>query len=92
MYLVNIRIAFRVCQRIEDCVEFIEHFYNFHSALGTCVYSTVLTEAHNAGEHQCHGVVSLSVLIEFEICSIVTALESMSNVLTDSQVFGDEVR
>lgn len=58
IYLVNIWITFRVCKWVENCIEFIEHFDNFHSAFSTCICCTILTKSNNAWKHQCHASIT----------------------------------
>lgn len=60
-HLVDVQVALGVGQRIEDCVELVEHFHNFHGALGIRVGRAVLAKAHNAGEHQRYGVVAVKI-------------------------------
>lgn len=91
VYLVDIRIALRVCKRVENCVEFVEHFDNFHGALGTRICGAIRRKSNDARKHECDTLISLRIYrslmsklvsdtlrqhrVEETICHLLLALE-----------------
>lgn len=60
-HFVYVEVALGVGEGIEDRVEFVEHFHNFHGALGIRVGRTILAKADNAGEHERYRVVAVKI-------------------------------